>query len=307
MRTKSDAKLNGVSYGKNVTVFVELKARFDEEANLEYAQEMKKAGIKIIYSIPGLKVHAKVALVTRKNKETGNKTSQVFLGTGNFNEKTAKLYCDHGFFTSDKGIVTDLKHLFEYLEDQSVACKFNSLFIASFNLVDELKKLVHKEIQHVKNGGKGYILLKMNGLEDPKMIDELYQASEAGVKIDLIVRGVCKLITGKRHSENIRVIRIVDMYLEHARVFYFYNNGDARLYMGSADWMRRNLYRRIECVFPIKDPELIKEVLDIYNIQLEDNVKARMIDSEMNSHKITTGKKPVRAQIAIYDYLKGKQ
>lgn len=301
-----DALINAAINGKNVSVFVELKARFDEEANLEYAQEMKKAGIKIIYSIPGLKVHAKVALIKRKNKETGKESSQVFLGTGNFNEKTAKLYCDHGFFTSDEKIVADLNQLFKYLEDQSTTCNFKKLLIASFNLVDELKKLVHQEIQHVKNGKKGYILLKMNGLEDPKMIDELYAASEAGVKIDLIVRGVCKLIPGKKYSKNIRVIRIVDMYLEHARVFYFNNNGDAKLYMGSADWMRRNLYRRIECVFPVTNPKLIQETLDMYNVQLKDNVKARIIDSEMNSHKNNEGDKPIRAQIAIYDYLKGK-
>jgi polyphosphate kinase len=219
-----DALINAAINGKNVTVFVELKARFDEEANLEYAHEMKKAGIKIIYSIPGLKVHSKVALIKRKNKETGIESSQAFLGTGNFNEKTAKLYCDHGFFTSDKKIVKELNQFFEYLEDQTVTCDFKELLIASFNLVDELKKLVRQEIQHVKNGNKGYILLKMNGLEDPKMIDELYKASEAGVQIDLIVRGVCKLITGKKFSENIRVVRIVDMYLEHARVFYFRNN-----------------------------------------------------------------------------------
>ncbi len=301
-----DALINAAINGKNVTVFVELKARFDEEANLEYAQDMKKAGIKIIYSIPGLKVHAKVALVKRKNKETGKESSQAFLGTGNFNEKTAKLYCDHGFFTSDEKIIADLNKVFKYLQDQSTKCEFSSLLIASFNLVDELKKRIYKEIQHVKDGKKGYILLKMNGLEDPKMIDELYKASEAGVKIDLIVRGVCKLIAGKKFSKNIRVIRIVDMYLEHARVFYFYNNGKPKLYMGSADWMRRNLYRRIECVFPIKNPEIINEVLDIYKIQLEDNVKARIIDSEMTSIKNTKGDKPVRAQIDIYEYLKSK-
>ena len=290
--------------GKKVTVFVELKARFDEEANLKWAYEMTKAGIRIIYSIPKLKVHAKIALIIRKK---GSKYGdQTYLGTGNFNEKTARLYGDHGLFTSNPEVVTEVKELYRHLEDQEVRPAFKHLMVPGFNMVPGFIELINKEIDNVKEGGIGYILLKMNGLQDKEMVDSLYRASEAGVKVDLIVRGVCTLKTGAPYSKNIRVIRIVDRYLEHARVFVFLNNGDHRIYLGSADWMKRNLRSRVECVFPVYDPDLKKELLDILNLQLSDNVKACEIDEHLRNQRIITKGPDIRAQMAIYEYFKNK-
>jgi polyphosphate kinase len=290
--------------GKKVTVFVELKARFDEEANLKWASEMTKAGIRIIYSIPKLKVHAKIALVIRKK---GSKYGdQAYLGTGNFNEKTARLYCDHGLFTSNPEVVGEVKNLYKHLENQKIRPKFKHILVPGFNMVEKFIKLIDQEIAHVEEGKIGYILLKMNGLQDKEMVDSLYRASEAGVKVDLIIRGVCTLKTGMPYSKNIRVIRIVDRFLEHARVFVFLNNGDHQIYMGSADWMKRNLRARVECGFPIYDPELKKELIDILNIQLSDNVKACEIDEHLKNERIVTKGPDIRAQIAIYEYFKNK-
>ncbi|MDA3822864.1 MAG: polyphosphate kinase 1, partial [Bacteroidales bacterium] len=296
--------INAAENGKKVTVFVELKARFDEEANLEWAEEMKKAGIKIIYSIPKLKVHAKLALVIREDaSEIGD---QVYLGTGNFNEKTAKLYGDHGLFTSHIGIVNEVKDLYRHLEDQHYTCKFDHILVPGFNMVATFTKLIRKEVDNVKAGKDGYILLKMNGLQDIPLIEELYKASEAGVKIDIIVRGICILKPNQSYSKNIRLIRIVDRFLEHARAFVFHNNGNPKVYLGSADWMKRNLNRRIECVFPIYDKELKAELLDIFNIQLSDNVKACMIDEKMQNVRIQNDLPELRSQLATYEYFKEK-
>lgn len=300
-----DALISAAENGKDVTVFVELKARFDEEANLKYAQGMKKAGIKIIYSIAGLKVHAKVALV-KKVDESGNPHFAGFLGTGNFNEKTARLYVDHGLLSSDIRLMEDLQKLFEYLQDQRVKPKFNHILVPNFNMVETYKALIKREIDHVKQGYDGYICLKMNGLEDPVMIEELYKASSEGVKIDIIVRGVCRLVPNKKYSKNIRLVRIIDRFLEHDRVFVFNNKGKQDVYMGSADWMRRNLYRRVECVFPIFSKKQRKEVIDMLNIQLSDNVKAANIGDNMENRRVAPVGLPIRSQTAIYDYLKTK-
>ncbi|MDF1575284.1 MAG: polyphosphate kinase 1 [Bacteroidales bacterium] len=290
--------------GKKVTVFVELKARFDEEANLKWAYEMTKAGIRIIYSIPKLKVHAKIALIIRKK---GTKYGdQAYLGTGNFNEKTARLYGDHGLFTSNPEVVSEVKELYRHLEDQEIRPDLKHIMVPGFNMVPEFTRLINKEISNVKQGRIGYILLKMNGLQDREMVDNLYRASEAGVKVDLIIRGVCTLRTGMPYSRNIRVIRIVDRYLEHARVFIFLNDGDHQIYLGSADWMKRNLRSRVECVFPVYDPDLKKELLDILNLQLSDNVKACEIDENLKNQRIITKGPDIRAQIAIYEYFKNK-
>lgn len=290
--------------GKKVTVFVELKARFDEEANLKWANEMTKAGIRIIYSIPKLKVHAKISLVIRKK---GSKHGdQAYLGTGNFNEKTARLYGDHGLFTSNPEVVREVKDLYKHLEDQKLRPVFKHILVPGFNLVPTFIQLINQEIEATKKGGIGYILLKMNGLQDKEMVDGLYKASKAGVKVDLIIRGVCTLKTEQPYSKNIRVIRIVDRYLEHARVFVFLNNGDHQVYMGSADWMKRNLRRRVECIFPVYDYDLKKEILDILNIQLSDNVKACEIDGRLINNRIVTKGPDIRAQQATYEYFKNK-
>jgi len=290
--------------GKKVTVFVELKARFDEEANLKWAYEMTKAGIRIIYSIPNLKVHAKIALVIRKK---GSKYGdQAYLGTGNFNEKTARLYGDHGLFTSNPEVVSEVKELYRYLMDQQIQPEFKHILVPRFNMIPSFIEMIDQEIANVKAGKIGYILLKMNGLQDKEMVDSLYKASEAGVKVDLIIRGVCTLKTEKRYSKNIRVIRIVDRFLEHARVFVFLNDGEHRIYLGSADWMKRNLRSRVECVFPIYDPDLKKELLNILHIQLSDNVKACEIDENLRNQKIITKGPDIRAQMTIYEYFKKK-
>ncbi|MFW5658127.1 MAG: polyphosphate kinase 1 [Bacteroidota bacterium] len=296
-----DALIKAALNGKKVSVFVELKARFDEEANLQYAREMRQAGIQIMYGIPGLKVHAKMALVMRKSGK-----DMAFLGTGNFNEKTAKLYCDHGFFTSRQVMIDDVKTLFRYLEDQQVKPTFKHILVPGFNMVEHFKSLIDREINHVKKGKKGYMILKMNGLEDPVMIDKLYQASENGVKVDCIVRGICRLIPGQKFSKNIRVIRIVDRFLEHARVFWFQNDGNDEIYLGSADWMKRNLYRRIENIFPVYDKNIKAEMLDILNIQLNDNAKGRLIGPKLENLKFQGDEKPVRSQQATYEYLLSK-
>ncbi|WP_421919870.1 polyphosphate kinase 1 [Marinifilum sp.] len=300
-----NALINAAHNGKKVTVFVEVKARFDEETNLRSAREMRKAGIKIIYSIPGLKVHAKIALIIRKD----DKRDYAFLSTGNFNEKTAKIYADHGFFTSDKVMIQELKQLFDYLENKTPGYVFSKLLIGQFNLKKELIRLIDQEIENVKNGKEGYILLKMNGLQEREMIKKLYEASEKGVKIDLILRGICCLKPDQPYSKNIRVVRIVDQFLEHARAFYFYNNGEELLYLSSADWMNRNLQRRIECAFPIHDEDIKAEIIHILKLQLADNVSARVLNGTLDNIPVQRlDEEPeVRSQIAIAEFLKEKE
>lgn len=293
--------------GKKVTVFVELKARFDEENNLATAEMMQRSGIHIIYSIPKLKVHAKVALVLRQNKEGKPMRSYAYISTGNFNEKTANVYSDSGLFTSNELVVNDLHNLFRVLQQEVTEPKFKRLLVARFNLLPELKRRIGFEINMAKAGKEARIILKMNALQDASMIDELYRASEAGVQIDLIIRGICCLIPNQSYSKNIRITRIVDGFLEHARVWYFHNGGKPLLFMGSPDWMRRNLYRRIEAVTPILDETLKQEVIDMLTIQLRDNRKAGWVDENLrNIPKREPDAQPVRAQYMIYDYLKVK-
>lgn len=294
--------------GKKVTVFVELKARFDEENNMSTAERMEQAGIRIIYSIPGLKVHAKVAVIIRKDPDDGNKRRDfAYLSTGNFNEKTARVYSDMALLTCNDEIITDINKVFAVLEGKMAEPTFRHLLVARFNMVPELIRMIHREIEHVKLGRKGRIVLKMNGLHDQNMINELYRASENGVEIDLIVRGICCLVPGQPYSANIRITRIVDMFLEHSRIWYFYNDGKEDVYLTSADWMRRNLNRRIETAFPILVPEIKQEVIDILKIQMRDNVKACLIDEQLhNNFKHNEEPVKVRSQLAIYEYLKNK-
>lgn len=292
--------------GKRVTVFVELKARFDEENNMCTAERMKQAGIRIIYSIPGLKVHAKVAVILRKDTASGKKRKDIaYLSTGNFNEKTARIYSDMALLTCKPEIIGDINKVFDVLEEKITAPLFTHLLVARFNMVPELERMIEREIAHVRQGRKGRIILKMNGLHDTHMIDCLYHASECGVEIDLIVRGICCLVPNQPYSRNIRITRIVDRFLEHSRVWYFYNDGKEDLYLTSADWMRRNLNRRIETAFPILDPAIKQKIIDILQIQLKDNVKACWIDEHLNNiFKRKEGEEPVRSQMEIYRYLK---
>lgn len=300
--------ISAAQNGKKVTVFVELKACFDEENNMSTAERMEQAGIRIIYSIPGLKVHAKVAVILRKDTEDGCKRRDfAYLSTGNFNEKTARIYSDMALLTSNAELITDINKVFAVLEGKLAGPTFRHLLVARFNMVPELTRMIHREIEHVKAGRKGRIVLKMNGLHDQNMINELYNASENGVEIDLIVRGICCLVPNRPFSANIKVTRIVDMFLEHSRIWYFYNDGEEELFLTSADWMRRNLNRRIETAFPILNAEIKRNIIDILNIQLQDNVKACLIDEHLhNNFKRDGNPVKVRAQLAVYEYLKNK-
>lgn len=299
--------IRAANNGKKVTVFVELKARFDEENNMHTAERMQQAGIRIIYSIPGLKVHAKVAVVILKEPQDGAPhINYAYLSTGNFNEDTAAVYFDMALLTSASSIVQEVNQVFQVLEGKLENPQFNTLLVARFNMVDELTRMIRREIEHVNKGKKGRIVLKMNGLHDQNMISELYKASEAGVKIDLIVRGICCLIPNQPYSRNIKITRIVDMYLEHSRVWYFYNDGHEDLFMTSADWMRRNLSRRIETAFPILRLKIKREIIDILKLQLKDNVKACFIDENLNNNFKYNNRVKIRSQVEIYNYLKKK-
>ncbi len=301
------ALVKAVRRGKKVMVFVELKARFDEESNIHWAEEMKSQGINVLYSFPGLKVHSKLALV----KRTEGKLDKYYcyMATGNFNEKTAQLYSDTGLFTSDPRLTKEVKMVFNHLRDTKIKPKFKHLLVAQFNMRKSFTKLIDNEIEFAKNGKKARIILKMNSLEDKKMILKLYEASNAGVKIDLIIRGICCLLPGINGlSNNIKVISIVDRYLEHSRIFIFHNNGDTKIYAGSADWMKRNLSRRIEVIFPIYDKDVKKEVYDIIKIQQKDNVKARKIDRyDKNTYLKDRIILLNQSQVDTHKYLKEKQ
>jgi polyphosphate kinase len=253
----------------------------------------------------GLKVHAKVALVLRKHKDGRPKKSFAYISTGNFNEKTANLYADTALFTSHPEMVRDLHQLFQVLKKEVTQPIFRHLMVARFNLLPLLHEYLEYEKREVAAGRIGRIVLKMNALQDPAMIDELYKASEAGVQIDLIVRGICCLIPNQPYSRNIRITRIVDGFLEHARVWYFYHGGKELVYIGSPDWMRRNLYRRIEAVAPVLDSDLKQQMLDMLRIQLADNRKAAWVDEDLrNVLKRNEEEEPVRAQWDFYKYLK---
>ncbi len=293
--------ISAAQKGKKVTVFVELKARFDEELNLHFAAMMKKGGVNIIYSFPNLKVHAKIALVIRKN-EKKKCASFAYLSTGNFNEKTARIYSDFGLFTSDTEIINDLKQIFLHLNDRNHKPTFSKMLVAQFNLVPEMKRLIDNEIELAKAGKEAHITIKMNSIEDPVMIRKLYEASQAGVQIDMIIRGICCLIPGEEFSRNITITRIVDSFLEHARIWHFHADGKEIIYMGSPDWMRRNLYRRIETVFPILNSSIKQQVIDYLQMELQDNVKGTFINNQLQDVSKTIGGQPLRSQYAMFDY-----
>jgi polyphosphate kinase len=299
-----ESLIRAAQAGKEVMAFVEIKARFDEEANLIWADRLKKAGVKVLYSFPGLKVHAKLALITRKENE--NEKRYAYLATGNFHEKTAHIYSDFGIFTSNELITKEIQMIFNFLKTQEQPLKpFKKLWVGQFNLRDNLTESIENEIQAAKKGKKAYILIKVNSLEDEAIINKLYEASIAGVKVDLIVRGICRLIPNLPGiSHNINIISIVDRYLEHARVFTFHNGGKPFTYLSSADAMERNLSRRIEVAFPILDGKIQKIIQDLMDIQLADNVKARIIDEKQrNKYKKKNTNIPIQAQLVTYEYI----
>ncbi|MFN8291149.1 MAG: polyphosphate kinase 1 [Chitinophagaceae bacterium] len=310
-----NALISAAKNGKKVTVFVELKARFDEANNLRWSKKMKAAGVKIINSIPRLKVHAKVALV--KRTENGGPKAYSFMATGNFNESTGRFYTDHVLFTPNPEFGNELDMLFEYLQSRKQPGEygkipFKHLLVSQFNLIKRFSQLIDREIGHAKAGMPASIIIKVNNLQEREMIAKLYKASKAGVKVHMIVRSICALAPGlEGQSENITVYRIVDRYLEHARVFIFHNNGEPEYYMGSADWMNRNLHSRIEVCFPVYDKAISRELQHIIDLQLSDNKKAVILTSEkdtgyaVNNRVLSAGLPPQAAQQSIYEYVKG--
>lgn len=302
----ANALISAAKNGKKVTVFVEVKARFDENNNLHWANEMKMAGIKIIYSLPNLKVHAKIAMVTMQIDK--NTTRQyAYMATGNFNENTAAIYADHGFFTSEIKYTADIAKVFRFLKTKEKNVKMKTLLVAGFNMKEQIINLIDTEIQNHKDGKSSGILLKVNGIDEDDIIKKLCEASNAGVKITLLVRGICTLLPEiKGVSENIKAYRIVDMFLEHARIYKFNNAGSEKIYLSSADMMGRNLNNRIEVGFPIEDEDLKAEINQIIQFQVDDNTKKRVISSDGKSTIFPNIKNPKRAQVDIYNWLKNR-
>ena len=281
--------------GKQVTVLVELKARFDEENNVHWARMLEDAGCHVIYGMTHLKTHSKIALVVKKI--AGELTSFVHLGTGNYNDKTAKLYTDMGIITTNNEIAEDAINFFNYLSGYSVKPQYNKLIVAPFDIRDVFIDRIDKEISSHLEHGNGKIMMKMNSLTDKAIIEKLFEASQAGVKIQLIIRGICCLKPGiPGISENIEVVSIVGRLLEHSRIYYFHNNGDERIYLSSADVMTRNMIKRVEILFPVEDKNIAARLLDFMNLQLSDNQKGRYQDQYGNYHYIENNSSPLNSQ-----------
>ncbi len=310
-RAAEDSALNdaialAAKNGKDVTVFIEVKARFDEHNNLKWGSIFRKNGARVIYSYPDIKVHSKILYIEREIDK--KRKRYAYIATGNFNENTATLYTDFGLMTSHKKITKDLKKVFMVLERDMIVPKTKELLVSPFTTRERFTALVEKEIDFAREGKKGLIILKMNSLQDEGMIKELYKASNAGVEVQLLIRGICSLIPGiVGQSENINITSIVDRFLEHGRVYIFGNGGDEKIYIGSADWMTRNLSHRIEVVAPILDEDHKKTVRDLIDIELADNVKARIIDGKQKNEYVKNSEKKIQSQLAIYEYFKQKE
>lgn len=300
------ALINAAKNGKKVNCLMELRARFDEQNNINYSSRLEEEGVNVLYGVINYKVHSKICLVTRTEKR--KPVHYACLSTGNYNEKTARIYADHTLFTASKRLTGDLVEVFKALKQNTLPKGLKHLIVSPIDARPAIYKLIDNEIKNAKAGKPAYMILKMNSLADEQIITKLYQASNAGVKINMIVRGMCCLVPGiKGYSENIDVISIVDKYLEHSRVHIYCNGGDELLYLTSADFMTRNIDNRVEVGFPIFNPELKKEIRDIIDLQLEDNTKAREINSQnTNKYHKTSSDIPHRAQIEIYNYLKNK-
>lgn len=305
-----NALISAAKNGKQVRVVVELKARFDEANNVKWAQKMRAEGVKIFYSVNANKVHAKVALV--KTRQGDRIVYSGLLATGNLNETTARFYTDHILLTTHKDILREIELLFLFLvrrekPSSRVPIAFRHILVAQFNLQSRFMELIDREIALAKQGLPAGITLKMNNLEERVLIGKLYEASQAGVQISLIIRSICCLIPGvKGMSENITIKRIVDRYLEHGRVFIFNNNGAPEVYLGSADWMNRNVYNRIEVCFPVYDETIKAELLNIIDLQLKDNIQAVILNENIDNVKIDARQPLIRSQQAIYQLLKRK-
>ncbi len=300
----ANALMKAAKKGKEVVVFNEVQARFDEKSNIYWGKKLEKAGAKVLYSHEGLKVHTKIAYIERE-EPTGTK-GYAYLGTGNFNEKTARIYCDHALLTCNPELVAETNKIFQLLEAPDADLSFDKLLVAPKEMRGKFMDLIDYEIDKAKAGERSGMTLKMNSLEDKMMIRKLYEASNAGVKIKIIVRGICCLVPGVENlSKNIHVISIVDRYLEHGRIYMFHHGGEEKIYAASADWMSRNLSRRIEVGFPIYDKAIKKELKKIIQLQLKDNTRARYINKlQTNPYRRSSAKQKVRAQEDTYRYLK---
>lgn len=305
-----NALINAVRNGKQVTVMLELRARFEEEANLEWKERLEEEGVKVLISIPNLKVHAKICLIKKRME---NRTIHYgFVSTGNLNEKTATLYGDHCLLTADRHIMADVNRIFNYLEKWKdgfgilKTCK--TIIPCPVSLRKELYKLIDREIKHAKAGKDASILLKMNSISDAGLIDRLTLAAKSGVEVRMIIRGIfCMYTENKKFVIPVKAISIVDEYLEHARVFYFLNGGDEKVFISSADWMVRNIDHRVEATCPILDNNIKRVLKNILEIQLSDNVKARILDNDLKNRYVREkGKKKIRSQVEIYNYLQQK-
>ena len=301
-----NALVNAAKNGKQVSVLVELKARFDEEQNIEYTDLLQREGVKVIYAIEDLKVHSKIVLVERR--ESSGVRGYAYIGTGNFNEDTARIYGDFGLLTSHKGIVEDVRNVFQFLSNSHKQFKYKHLLVSPYYMREAFEELIDRETRNARKGRRAYIYAKCNSLTDERTIERLYRAAREGVEVRLIVRGACCLrpsVPGM--SDRIRAISIVDKYLEHARLFIFCNDGEERIYIGSADWMSRNLDRRVEVCTPILDRQIQRLLRRVFDIQWSDNVKARdLADQTGNSYvKALPGEAPLRSQTALYDYYAG--
>ncbi|MBC7875474.1 MAG: polyphosphate kinase 1, partial [Ferruginibacter sp.] len=302
-----NALINAVRNGKEVTVMLELRARFEEEANIEWKNRLEEEGAKVLIEIPNLKVHSKICVIKKRTKDN-NTIMYGFVSTGNLNERTSRVYADHCLLTSNQKIMADVSRIFNFLEQPKTGINFLrdcKIIIPSPMFVKkEMLKLIDEEIKQARKKKYAAITLKMNSLSDEEMIQKLYDAARAGVEIKLIIRGVfCMLTENKKYEIPVHAISIVDEYLEHARVWVFHNRGKEKVYISSADWMKRNLEHRIEATCPVWHEELKQELKDILDIQLEDNVKARWLDNELSNDYVKTTKKKIRSQVETYNYL----
>ena len=298
-----NALISAAKNGKKVKAFVELKARFDEANNIHWANKMAEAGVEITYSIPNIKVHAKAALIKRREK--GQEKTYAFFGTGNFNEKTAGMYSDIGLFTANKNLCSELESVFEYLYKRKQPAAFQHLLVSQFGSLAKFITLIDREIANAKQGKPSGITIKVNNLEEETLINKLYEASQAGVPVKLCVRSICRVKPGvKDLSENIQLIRVVGRYLEHSRVFIFFNEGNNDVYLGSADWMKRNLHSRVEVVFPVYDSSLKRQVLDFIAIQFSPADKTQLLSPELDTLPWPGGTQQYCAQEAFYNYLR---
>ncbi len=305
-----NAITNAVRNGKQVTVVLELRARFEEEANLEWKNELEEAGVKVLLGVPNMKVHSKLCLI---KKVVNNRTIHYgFVSTGNLNEKTATIYGDHCLLTADRNIMADVNRIFHYLEQPKLrdhflkACK--TLLVSPVSMRTQLLQLINKEISNAKKGLPAGIIIKLNSLSDEVLINKLYDAARAGVKIEMVIRGICCMLTENKKFKDVYAISIVDEYLEHARVMIFTNAGNEKVFISSADWMVRNIDHRIEAACPVFEKNIQQELKDILQIQLSDNIKARMLDNELaNQYVNPRNTKKVRSQLEVYNYLYRKQ